>query len=297
MTNPTSKERAAVLLKAAMTAIQEAGGELPLQDVLKEVEKRIELTEHDRAVYEKSGYVRWQSVLHFYSIDCVKAGFLKKSRGRWYLTPEGQAVLHLTADAILDRASKAYKAWNAERKKAVENGTVEDEIEDEAAERSFVFAEVEAKALQEIEAHVRAMGAYELQDLVAALLRAMGYSTPFVAPKGPDGDTDVLAYPDPLGTKTPHIRVQVKHRQDAKATREEIAALRGIIRQDREIGMFVSTSGFAKPAVQEAQHGTVHIELIDLERLLELWMAHYEKLSEADKGLLRLRSVYLLAPE
>ena len=37
---------------------------------------------------------------------------------------------------------------------------------------------------------------YEFQDLVAALLRAMGYYTPFIAPKGKDGGVDIIAYRD-----------------------------------------------------------------------------------------------------
>ena len=248
MPKPTSKQRAAVLIKAAFEAISDAGGELALRDVMKEVEKRVELTDRDRAVYEKSGYIRWQSILHFYSIDCVKAGFLKKSRGRWYLTPEGQELLPLPGEEILDRAIRAYRAWKAEQAERIEEGSADEEVETEAAERSFVFEEVEARARQEIEDYLKELGPYAFQDVVAALLRGMGYSTPFVAPKGPDGGTDIVAYPDPLGTKTPHLRVQVKHRRDSKATREEVAALRGIIRQDREIGLFVSTSGFARPA-------------------------------------------------
>lgn len=125
----------------------------------------------------------------------------------------------------------------------------------------------------------------------------MGYSTPFVAPRGPDGGTDVIAYQDPLGRVTPHIRVQVKHRKDSKATREEIAALRGIIRQDREVGLFVSTHGYTLEAMREVRQGTVHIELLDLDQFLDLWMAHYDKLSEEDKTHLRLRTVYFLAPD
>lgn len=82
---PTSKARAAVFIKAAMEAMDEAGGSLPLRDVKKAVAQRVKLDEHDLARYEKTGYVRWESVLHFYSIDCVKAGFIRKNRGRWHL--------------------------------------------------------------------------------------------------------------------------------------------------------------------------------------------------------------------
>lgn len=164
-------------------------------------------------------------------------------------------------------------------------------------ERAFVFDNATSQARTEIEEYVAALGPYEFQDVVAALLRGMGYTTPFIAPKGPDGGTDVLAYPDPLGAKTPHIRVQVKHRANAKATRDEIAALRGVIRQDREIGLFVSTAGFTSEAEREARHGGIHIELMSLSQFLDQWLTFYERLSEEDRAYLRLRKVYFLAPE
>jgi restriction system protein len=112
----------------------------------------------------------------------------------------------------------------------------------------------------------------------------------------PDGGTDALAYVDPLGARTPHIRVQVKHR-DQSAGREEIAALRGIIRAEREIGLFVSSGGFTRDAKREAERGAVHIELIDLDRFLALWLQHYEKIPDAKRAKLRLEPVYFLAPE
>lgn len=160
-----------------------------------------------------------------------------------------------------------------------------------------MFETAEARAKQEIREAVLALGSYEVQDLVGALLRGMGYSTPFVAPKGPDGRTDIIAYQDPLGITHPHIRVQVKHRKDSKATREEVAALHGVIRPDREVGLFVSTAGFTGEAVREARQGTVHIDMVDLDRLLDLWVMQYDKLTEEDKARLRLRTVYFLAPD
>lgn len=297
----TSKDRAAIFLKAAFDALHEAGGSLPLRTVKQEVEKRVSLTPHDREVYAKTGYVRWESVLHFYSIDCVKAGFIRKQDGLWHLTPEGDAARHVPPKDMLDQATKAYRKWKAaEGTKAplgiTDNSVATEEIV-ETAERSFVFERAEGDARSEIEQHVKALGPYDFQELVAALLRAMSYTTPFVAPTGPDGGTDILAYPDPLGAKTPHIRVQVKHRQSQKATREEIAALRGIIRGDREIGLFVSSGGFTSEATREARTGGVHIELMDLDKFLKQWLTFYERVPEEDRAFLRLRRVYFLAPE
>ena len=214
--------------------------------------------------------------------------------------------MHLPARDLLDRALKGYKEWKAARPdenvaaapKLAVNEIIPERME-ARAERSFVFEKAESDARIEIEEFVRGLGPYPFQDLVAALLRGMGYSTPFIAPNGPDGGTDILAYPDPIGAKTPHIRVQVKHRSSSnqKATREEIAALRGIIRQDREIGLFVSTAGFTSEASREARQGSTHIELMDLGGLLEKWTAFYDRISEDDKGHLRLRRLLFLAPE
>lgn len=249
-------------------------------------------------MHDKTGNIRWRSITHFYSIDCVKAGFIKKSGGRWFLTPEGREVMSKPADQIIELATKAYREWKAGQAKPETVEEVESEDKDAAAaERSFVFETAQDQARQEIQQYVEAIGPYEFQDLVAALLRGMGYYTPHVAPPGPDGGTDIIAYQDPLGAQKPHFRVQVKHRKTAKATREEVAALRGIIRQDREIGLFVSSGGFTPTAINEARSGTVHIELIDLDRLLALWEAHYDKLSEEDRAFLRLRRVSFLAPE
>ncbi len=267
----------------------------------KAVAERVPLDEHDLARYEKTGYVRWESVLHFYSIDAAKAGFIRKAGGRWYLTDEGKEALKLPASDLLAEAMRRYRVWKAEQPDdtfipAPELTAAASEEAVIATERSFVLEKAEGEARGEIEDFVTALGPYEFQERVAALLRGMGYTTPFVASPGPDGGTDIIAYPDPLGAQTPHVRVQVKHRASQKATREEIAALRGIVRQDREIGLFVSTGGFTNQATNEARNGAVHIQLMDLEGFLDGWMNVYERLNEEDRALLRLRPVYFLAP-
>lgn len=299
---PTSAERASLFVKAAMEALRDAGGSLSLREVKEAVADRVKLDEVDLMRYEKTGYVRWESVLHFYSIDAAKAGFIRKSGGRWYLTDEGRDALAMSPKDLLAEAMRRYRVWKAEKTgsrdlqgggspvAAAEEGAI-------ATERSFVLENAQADARAEIEDFVTALGPYEFQDRIAALLRGMGYSTPYVAAPGPDGGTDIIAYPDPLGAKTPHVRVQVKHRRTQKATREEVAALRGIVRQDREIGLFVSTGGFTPQAMTEARNGAVHIQLMDLDGFLDSWLAVYDRLVEEDRAQLRLRAVYFLAPE
>jgi restriction system protein len=65
---------ASKVLYAAMCALKLNNSELPARRVLEEVEKVVVFNEWERGVHQKTGNVRWRSVLHFYSIDCVKAG-------------------------------------------------------------------------------------------------------------------------------------------------------------------------------------------------------------------------------
>jgi len=280
----------------AFRLLKDAGGDLHNRELLEAMEKKLDLTDEERHVYD-DGRPRWDVQLRFSSTGWTKAGFIRKKSGRWYLTPEGEALLGQSPDAVFNAIHERYHAWRKKRdaeRDAIDSGATNDERPDETP--SLVLEEAEDRAREEIREFISAMGPYEFQDLVAALLRGMEYVTPFVAPKGPDGGTDVLAYLDPLGAKTPHIRVQVKHRQD-KATNAEIASLQGNIHPVREIGLFVSSGGFTKEAERQMQKGQVHMELIDFDRFIELWIEYYPKLDDEDRARLPLRTVYFLAPE
>lgn len=80
MTKPLSKskELASRVVYAALQALKDHGGELEARRVIEEVEKRVTFHAWDKEVYEKSGFIRWNSMLHLFSIDCAKAGFLIK---------------------------------------------------------------------------------------------------------------------------------------------------------------------------------------------------------------------------
>ncbi len=95
---------------------------------------------------------------------------------------------------------------------------------------------VEEMALASLTRHVLRKNPYEFQDLVAALLRGMGYFTLFVAPRGKDGGIDIVAYRDPLGTETPRIKVQVKHRPDTKAPVKDLRELMGFCKRAETLG-------------------------------------------------------------
>jgi len=289
-----SRELAAKVIYAALQILKEKGGQAPGRDVVAEVEKRVPLDEWARATYEKSGYVRWQSILHFFSIDCIKAGYLVKKKGVWYLTPEGESALQLGDAGLLKAAVAAYRKWKDENRPP-EDAEDQDVSEEGQQSQEATIHEIEQLAIEGLNKEINQKNPYEFQELVAALLRGMGYYTPFVAPQGKDGGIDVIAYRDPLGTVSPRIKVQIKHR-GAAASVQEVRQLMGLLQKDGDVGMFVSSGGFTPDAKTTARGSHVHVELIDLDRFIALWQEFYPKLTDEDKGLLTLVPIYFYAP-
>jgi restriction system protein len=289
-------ERVGEIMKIVLTELKNAGGEAKLKDLFERSEPRLKLSEYEKAVHEKSGYIRWRSVVHFYSIDCVKAGYLQKASGRWSLTPEGEKALKLPAAEFIKSAVQQYRAWKANKANPEEQAPeVPEEPEDEKLVRQTAYELAEAQARSEIEDHINNLGWYDFQKLVAELLTAMGYHVPFVAPPGRDGGVDVIAYKDPLGTVAPRIRVQVKHREE-KVKVGEVRELEALLRKEGDVGLIVSSGGFTAEVEREIRASSKHIETMDLDRLIKLWQQYYDQIREAGKLLLPMVKLFFLAP-
>jgi restriction system protein len=283
------------LMFAALKVLKENGGEMRGSQVVEEVAKRVPLGEWETHRYEKTGNIRWRSVLQFYSIDLMKAGFLIKKKGVWFLTPEGESALKLGETGLLDSATKAYREWRQKNPKQPEVSEAVATSVDETVRQEEISAEaIEQSAYDQIEGFVNRKTPYEFQDLAAALLRGMGYFTPFVAPAGKDGGVDIVAYRDPLGTSSPRIKVQIKHRE-SPASVQEVRQLIGVLQKDGDVGIFISSGGFTSDAKAAARNSNVHVELVDLPRLISLWQEFYQKLMDEDKTKLPLFPIYLLA--
>ena len=295
MTRKIGKERTGEYIHTALSILRDNDGQLPSRQVIIEVGKKINPSQYELERFEKSGYIRWESILHFYSIDASKAGWLRKKGGVWYLTPEGEEALNLSPLQFYNSARDAYKLWKKgeDEERHVGGDKDENDIELDNS-RVSTFGQTEGLARQEIRDFIKSLDPYAFQDLVAALLRGMGYYTPFIAPRGRDGGVDIIAYQDPLGTREPRIKIQVKHRNQ-KTAPAEIRELAGVLK-DGEIGLFVSSGGFTSESIKALNIGNRHMEKIDLDAFIDLWENNYENLDEEDKSLLPLRSIMFLAP-
>lgn len=282
---------------AALNILKQNGGEMRGKDVVEKVRESLEFDEYESHIYEKTGYVRWESIMHFYTIDCMKAGFMRKHKGVWYLTDEGEKALKLGPEKLLETATKKYREWDAQKKNQKESIAEENDLDvgqDKAQQQMALIDQYESRALDGLRDFIIDKNPYEFQDLVSALLKAMGYHIAFVAPKGRDGGIDIIAYTDPLGVKSPRIIVQVKHRPSSNISSDDIQRLSGTMKRSTDFGLFVTSGSFSSQAVIEARSADKHIELIDFDRLVELWRNYYSRMPDDDKNLLPLYPIYFL---
>ena len=129
----------------------------------------------------------------------------------------------------------------------------------------------------------------QMQELVAGVLRAMGYKT-LVSPRGPDRGRDIIASPDGLGLEDPRIVVEVKHRE-GQMGRGDITKFTGGLRSGTK-GLFVSTGGFTKEAKYEAERSPIPVTLADLDLLTQLIIDNYDKFDIEAKELIPLTKIY-----
>jgi len=280
-----------------MNILKNAGGELSGKEVIQKIRETVELTDWEKEIYEKTGYVRWESILHFYTIDCIKAGFMRKTKRIWYLTVEGEKAISLGPVNLLETVSKAYRQWAIENKDNKSKKETEEptELEENKTQTQKANLDLlEEQAISGIKDFINSKNPYEFQDFVAALLRAMNYHTPFISPKGRDGGLDIVAYQDPLGASTPRIKVQVKHRPEAAIRIDDIRSLVGLLNKEGDIGLFVTSGTFTSDAQRFARDSHIHVKLIDIDNLISLWQEFYYKLSDEEKILLPLHTIYFL---
>jgi restriction system protein len=89
--------------------------------------------------------------------------------------------------------------------------------------------------------------------------------------------------------------VQVK-RQQQRISRDGLSSFLAHVNEE-DVGLFVNIGGFTKDAEKFARmQERRKITLIDLERLLDLWVEASAKLDDVAKSRLPLRPIYFLRP-
>ena len=148
---------------------------------------------------------------------------------------------------------------------------------------------LQENARERLKDRIVSLGSGEMEELLATLLRAMGFKAT-VSPVGPDRGVDVIASPDGLGLQEPRIKAEVKHRKKTQMSPHDIRGFIGALRAgDR--GIFLSTGGFTREARYEAERATIPVTLLDLDGLARLIETHYDNFDTEGRTLLPLTRI------
>ena len=160
-----------------------------------------------------------------------------------------------------------------------------DEIDETDAIQEYID-----KSDQFVEDAIAKLDWQQLQELVAGIIRAMGYKTRVSSP-GPDRGVDIFASPDGLGLSEPRIFVEVKHRPNVRIGSQDVRSFLGG-RQQGDRCLYVSVGGFTQEARYEADRSQIPITLIAMSQLRELLVDYYEALDSETRALVPLKRVY-----
>lgn len=226
--------------------------------------------------------------LHWAKFYMTRAGLLETTkRGRFQITPEGSAVLATGPAQITNQtlsASPAFKAWfkssqagtsspPATMPVADGSGATPEERIEEARK------ELEANLKAEILDRVRQMPPADFEQLIIQLLVRMNYGqgreelAKALGGSG-DGGVDGVVHQDPLGLDRVYIQAK-RYKEGNNVGPEAINSFIGALNiKKANKGLFVTASGFSKQAREHATASSLHVVLIDGDRLAELMIRH-----------------------
>jgi restriction system protein len=259
---------------------QESAG-LPVGDILAYIPQATPLTEYEMGAFPSTHTPRFERTIRLATTPYVRAGWLLKNKGRWFLTDDGKQACKSfpTAGAFYKEAGRIFEEWQQSRSLL-----------------ALVTEEAEEKAWEQIRSYLQAMRPYEFQELVGDLLAALGYHMAWAAPPEKErGFVNFVIYTDPLGLSTPRIKVHVLH-SGQPVLLEGLRAFMSVLGTE-DAGIFISSGGFTRNVMEEAQSQKLYrITLIDLENFFDLWVEYYDKLTHAGRQRFPLKPIYFLAP-
>lgn len=233
--------------------------------------------------------------------NCNAAGWLfLDQNSRWQVTNEGRLAFKEHGDP-LDFMNTATRLRNAIKRNDKSGSselkpeqTVEDEDDTVNSTATKLVEDTTYEANKSISNYLHSMEEYAFQNLVADLLKAMGYHIDWVSPPGPDGGLDIVAFVDHLGVQPPIIKVQVK-RWKGKIAVSDVKSFRANLGA-KDVGIFVALGGFTSEAEKFCRECDAQITLVNLDGFVTLWKKHYDKLSDEAKRKFTLKPIYFFIP-
>ncbi|MBI4732729.1 MAG: restriction endonuclease [Chloroflexi bacterium] len=251
------------------------------REIMEAIAKSTPLSaEETSPVPDEAGFSRYEVTTRAAMTALEKAGWLAREKSRWLLTEEGQL-----ACKDFRQASDFY----IESQRIFENWRLN---------RPAIYLTIEyarEKAWEQIRRFLQNLTHYEFLSLVRDLLTAMGYYLEWIAPPGKKrGHIDMVVVPEPLRANQQRIMVQIKHAGQV-ITAEGLESQVSAIYKDTLV-LCVSSGGFTEKAKEYASIQAPHkAVLMNLERFVDLWVEHYDKLTPDARQRFPIEAIHFLS--
>jgi restriction system protein len=315
-------DRVAFLTRQLAVVLSEKPeGYSPPIKAIKAVEKTVTLTPQEKKRV-KSGRRKFDSIIYNAAALLQEAKWLLKDKyTTWKITDEGERALEDYPDpAAFRNKAKEFTlmdtpvdpdppddppepddldAHGDSEEKTPDEENIPEKTPRELKKQERSWTDFYERAVNEnnryIREHLLSMGSADFEQLVQALLRAMGYYVHWTAPtRGADGGVDIVAHKDPLGLTSPRIKVQCK-RWRGRIGLPEIKSFVANI-EAHDAGIMVCIGGFTAEAEAWVRTQSRQITLIDQDKLVEIWTSHSHNLKVQDLGRFPLTPVFMLTP-
>ncbi len=273
--------RVGELLRSVLELLWNKPEGIPAQDILAYIPQITNLSDYEKGYAPPTNIPRYERIVRLATIPMVQAGWLiKNNKGRWFITEEGRQACRRFRNA-----QELYKEA-LDRLEIVKQGT---------PTYAMTVEEAEEKAWDQIQRFLQSTRRAALQNMVADLVRAMGYYVAWIAPPEKEhGRIDLVAYTDPIGAKGPRILVQLQHKGQP-VTMEGLKSFLSAL-SDADYGLLISTGGFTNEVTEEMRKENFKkATLLDLEGFFDFWVRYYDQLSEEARSKFPLTKIYFLS--
>jgi restriction system protein len=264
-----------------LDAMREKGGQARPREIYEAIAQKVNLSQEERTVTNKNGYPRFENQIAWARSYFVKTGYLDSpSHGIWRLTDKGKEA-HLDGpdiDSIYRRVAEMTALaktgtkieTTAESALAPVASTKDDEDEVIAPSPQTSPYSDHRPALIAL---IGSMTPAGFEEFCSELLARVGVEDVQTTRYSKDGGVDGTGrlrinefVSQPIAFQAKKFDVSGR-----KVSSEEIQRFRGAIGGHIAKGIFFTTTTFSEDAKREAKAlGKVEIELVDLDRILEI---------------------------
>ena len=222
-----------------------------------------------------------------YYYDGSQKEYPHKRKVKWILTEIDRSRYSQAARSELGSFLSFFKIKNyvGEHIAIIEGKkySISNEQDDDTLDIGAIEENTKDYILKEL---IRNYKGYDFEDVVSALLNAMGYKTKNSA-RGGDRGKDIIVYRDEL---PPRIVVQVKS-QDSEINESVVQSLKGAL-NDGDYGLFVTLSDFTKNAKDYIKNQS-RIKSINGSEFVDLLLKYYDGMPDEFKEIIKLKKVYV----